>query len=409
MVKVALLAEDEAERLAAVRRYDILDTPPDGAFDRVTAVAARIFGVPIAIVSIVDADRIWFKSHHGLDVEEIGRDPGLCASAILQDRPWLVADARKDPRTLANPLVAGEFGLQFYAGVPLRTHDGFNLGTLCVIDRSPRNVTADEVATLGDLAAVVMDEIELRLSATRTLGVEAEMRRRAERVAATLQESLVPPALPDVPGLQLVSRYHVAQSDQVGGDFYDVVNAGADAALVIGDVCGKGTAAAAVAASARWTLHTLLMDGTGPAVALDRLNTVVQDAHAGHQYLTAAAVAIHRTGGRIQAKVATGGHPHPLVLRGDGSVHSLGVTGPIIGWFPDALYREATADLETGDVLVLFTDGLVEAAGGEGDRRLRELMATLVGCDAHIVADRLDAVVGADRSDDAAFMVVRIR
>lgn len=409
MVEVALLADDEAGRLAAVRRYDILDTPPDGAFDRVTAVAARMFGVPIAIVSVVDSDRIWFKSHHGLDVEEIGRDPGLCASAILQDRPWLVPDARKDPRTLANPLVAGDFGLQFYAGVPLRTHDGFNLGTLCVIDRSPRTFTADQVATLGDLAAVVMDEIELRLSARRTLSVEAEMRRRAERVAAILQESLVPPALPEVPGLDLVSRYHVAQSDQVGGDFYDVVAAGPDAALVVGDVCGKGTAAAALAASARWTLHTLLKDGAQPAVALDRLNTVVHEAHASRQYLTAAAVVIHRREGGIQAKVATGGHPHPLVLRGDGSVHSLGTTGPIIGWFPDALYREATADLETGDVLVLFTDGLVEAAGDDGDRQLRELMASLVGCDAHIVADRLDAVVGADRSDDAAFMVARIR
>ena len=78
---------DEAERLKAVKRYDILDTPPDGAFDRITAIAARLFGVPIAIVSIVDEDRIWFKSHHGLDVREIGRDPGLCASAILTDTP----------------------------------------------------------------------------------------------------------------------------------------------------------------------------------------------------------------------------------------------------------------------------------------------------------------------------------
>src|SRR3954454_14104627 len=81
----------EAERLAAVRRYDILDTPPDGAFDRVTRIAARMFGVPISIVSIVDADRIWFKSHHGLDVEEIPRSPGLCASAILGSKPWILS------------------------------------------------------------------------------------------------------------------------------------------------------------------------------------------------------------------------------------------------------------------------------------------------------------------------------
>src|SRR6476660_1149134 len=115
----------EAQRLAAVRRYDILDTPPDGAFDRITALAARLFNVPIAIVSIVDHDRIWFKSHHGITAEQIPRDPGLCASAILQGVVWVVENAPEDPRTLSNPLVAGDFGLGFYAGAPLRTREGY--------------------------------------------------------------------------------------------------------------------------------------------------------------------------------------------------------------------------------------------------------------------------------------------
>lgn len=155
----------EERRMEAVRRFDILDTPPDGAFERVTRLAARLLGMPIAIVSIVDHDRIWFKSRFGLDVDEIGRDPGLCASAILQDEPWVIEDARHDPRALANPLVAGEFGLQFYAGVPLRTSDGHNLGTLCVIDREPRDFGDKERETLEDLAAIVIDELELRLAA----------------------------------------------------------------------------------------------------------------------------------------------------------------------------------------------------------------------------------------------------
>jgi signal transduction histidine kinase len=157
----------EAERLAAVRRYRILDTPEDGTFDRIAALAARVFDVPIAIVSIVDERRIWFKAHHGLEVQEIGRDPGLCASAILQDDPWIVSDARHDPRTLANPLVAGDFGLQFYAGMPLTTADGHNLGTICVIDREPREVSDGEQDTLRDLARIVIDELELRLAALR--------------------------------------------------------------------------------------------------------------------------------------------------------------------------------------------------------------------------------------------------
>ena len=161
------LVSDERERLEEVVRLDILDTPADGAFDRITALAARLFSVPIAIVSIVDTDRIWFKSHHGLDLEEIPRDPGLCASAIMSEGPWLVEDARADPRALANPLVAGDFGLQFYAGAPLTTRDGHNLGTLCVLDLEPRAMTGPELRTLTDLAALVMSELELRLEIRR--------------------------------------------------------------------------------------------------------------------------------------------------------------------------------------------------------------------------------------------------
>lgn len=165
------VAHDEESRLDAVRRYDILDTPPDGAFDRVTAVAAQIFDVPIALVTIVDHDRIWFKSRYGLDgVEQIDRDPGLCASAILEDTPYVVEAARNDPRTLANPLVSGKFGLQFYAAAPLRTTDGHRLGTLCIIDREPRVFSPRQADILQQLADIVMDEMELRISALNAIG-----------------------------------------------------------------------------------------------------------------------------------------------------------------------------------------------------------------------------------------------
>src|SRR5579883_697097 len=161
---------DQAEesRLAAVRRYDILDTPPDGSFDRITRLASELFDVPIALVSIVDHDRIWFKSKTGLDdVDQIPRDPGLCASAVLQDSPYIVEEARTDPRTLANPLVAGQFGLRFYAAAPLRTGDGHRLGTLCLLDREPRMFSPKQANVLQHLADVVMDEMELRLAARR--------------------------------------------------------------------------------------------------------------------------------------------------------------------------------------------------------------------------------------------------
>jgi two-component sensor histidine kinase len=211
-----LAPEVELRRLEALRRYDVLDTPPDGAFDRVTAIAADLFAVPISIISLVDHDRIWFKSHHGLDVQQIDRAPGLCASAILQTDPWVLTDARADIRSLANPLVAGDFGLRFYVGVPLRTHDGFNLGTLCVIDREARSVSEQQIATLRHLASLVMDQMELRLSARRAV---AELSQAAsEKDAALRRAELMAKEIDHrvMNSLQLVASLLTVQGRQLG-------------------------------------------------------------------------------------------------------------------------------------------------------------------------------------------------
>lgn len=160
----------EAERLQALKGYEILDTPPDGAFDRITALAARFFQVPIATVSLVDEDRIWFKSRFGLDATEVERAPGLCASAIFSDQAYVVKNAIDDPRTLANPLVAGPLGLRFYAAVPLVTKDGYRLGTMNVIDFEPRDFNVENEAALAEFAGLVMDQMEVRLSAHKVIG-----------------------------------------------------------------------------------------------------------------------------------------------------------------------------------------------------------------------------------------------
>lgn len=159
---------DESKRLEALNRYNLLDTPSDGSFDKITALASLIFKVPISIISLVDTDRIWFKSHHGISVKQIGRDPGLCASAILSHDIYIVENAKDDPRTLANPLVAGEFGLRFYAAAPLHTEDNFNLGTLCIIDKEPRTFSASDKEILKKLGDIVMGEMDMRLAVRET-------------------------------------------------------------------------------------------------------------------------------------------------------------------------------------------------------------------------------------------------
>ncbi|MDB5230631.1 MAG: hypothetical protein JWN76_1436 [Chitinophagaceae bacterium] len=156
---------NEVKRLGDLKRYDILDTPPDGSFDKITLLAAKIFNVPIALITLVDEDRIWFKSKYGLNVSQINRDPGLCASAILSDDIHLVEDAKNDPRTLANPLVAGEFGLQFYAAAPLISPKGYRLGTICLIDKKKRYLNSDQQDQLKIMADIVMEQMEIRLKA----------------------------------------------------------------------------------------------------------------------------------------------------------------------------------------------------------------------------------------------------
>ncbi len=159
---------NETERLKNLNKYNLLDTPPDGTFDRITSVASMIFRVPIAIISLVDTDRIWFKSQYGLSVKQISRDPGLCASAILTNDLYIIENAKEDPRSLANPLVAGEFGLRFYAAAPLHTEENHNLGTLCILDKKPRLFSKEEREILKQLGDIVMDEMNLRLAVRET-------------------------------------------------------------------------------------------------------------------------------------------------------------------------------------------------------------------------------------------------
>lgn len=165
----------EAARLAALRRYDLLDTPPEPALDHITALAADLLATPVALLSLVDADRVWFKSRHGLADQETARGPGLCATAIQHKRALLLKDITADSEARLHPLAAGPSAMRFYLGAPLRSGDGYTLGVLCVMDRKPRQVTRRQISGLNHLASIAMDQIELRLTAQRAAAALAQV------------------------------------------------------------------------------------------------------------------------------------------------------------------------------------------------------------------------------------------
>jgi GAF domain-containing protein len=167
---------NEAARLAALRACEVLDTPPDADLDDVARLAARICEAPIALISLIDESRQWFKSRVGLDVPSTTRDVAFCAHAILEPDVMMVSDALRDPRFAENPLVTGEPSIRMYAGAPLVTRDGFALGTLCVIDRRPRTLDEEQIESLRILAQQVVTQLEMRKVLRQAADALAEVR-----------------------------------------------------------------------------------------------------------------------------------------------------------------------------------------------------------------------------------------
>ncbi|HBI41470.1 MAG TPA: hypothetical protein DDY78_01265, partial [Planctomycetales bacterium] len=191
MIKPPIPA-DEEQRLASLRALNLLDTPPEERFDRITRIACRLFDVPIALVNLIDADRQWSKSCHGLNVREIDRDISFCGHAVFSPDPLVVPDTLLDHRFADNPLVIGEPGVRFYAGQSLKTSDGSLVGVLCVSDYRPRDLNKEELQLLRVLAGLVEDQLN-RIE-TADLRREVEGRRAAElalRNSEALYHSLV--------------------------------------------------------------------------------------------------------------------------------------------------------------------------------------------------------------------------
>ncbi len=213
-VKPAPKPADEASRLAELRALALLDTGPEERFDRVTRLAQRLFDVPIALVSLVDADRQWFKSHPNLEMTETPREVAFCGWAILDNEVMQVPDATADPRFEGNPLVVDDPGIRFYAGVPISGPAGSRLGTLCLIDRKPRRLSEADQASLRDLAEMIENEIASTILATEDPLTGLSNRRGFEEVGAKLLDVCARRALAatlvflDLDGLKRINDKH---------------------------------------------------------------------------------------------------------------------------------------------------------------------------------------------------------
>ncbi len=160
---IPIIPDDEEARLQKLDEYQIMDTQSEGPFNNVASIAAHMFKTPMAFVSFVDKDRVWFKANVGLPgVTNTPRGISLCSLAVMNTNATVFENATDEPCLLANPLVAGEFGLRFFAAAPIITPDGYNIGAVCVIDKEPREFSDADQRVLEHLASIVMDELTLR-------------------------------------------------------------------------------------------------------------------------------------------------------------------------------------------------------------------------------------------------------
>jgi len=323
------------------------------------------------------------------------------AELVSEISPEALAESARSPEHLD---VLERLGLRSYMGVPLIAR-GRTLGVLTL-----------SMAESGRL--FTRHDLELALDVARRAATAVDNARLFEArsdVARTLQASLLPPSLPEIPGLELASEYRPAGAGaDVGGDFYDVFGTfDGRWAAIVGDVCGKGAAAAALTGVARHTVRATAPARPAPAGVLETLNRVMHRETQGATFFTAAYLLFDPV--RRTLEVGRGGHPAPLLVRSDGSVTELGEPGVLLGPYPDATFREQTTQLEPGDIIVAYTDGVTDARrNGDtfGERRLREELSLLGGKSAATVARRLYEAVSAfsrgQAVDDEAILVARV-
>lgn len=323
----------------------------------------------------------------------------------------MVTDAATDPRTLDNPLVTGELGLRFYAAAPLVTGEGYRLGTVNVIDTRPREVSEGDRQTLRDLAALVVEQLELRLAARRL----AEQRQAEQRLGEALQRNALPSNLDNPPGLDVAGCYRPKSGGlDISGDFYDLFEFQDGTWIVlVGDVCGKGIGAAINMVGIHHRLRALAEIGFSPSEVLGLLNNLIFKAGEFETFCTLVYMQIRPGPSQVEVTFSSGGHPLPLIRRADGSVEQVGSPGVLIGAFSAAELQDVVVTLAPGDLMLLYTDGVIERRDVNLIDSESALRTALSNCPADsskaVIAGLEEAMLESSRplQDDAAMMVLR--
>jgi hypothetical protein len=380
---------DDAEeaRLVALDALNVLDTPPEDRFDRVTRLCSRLFGVPMVAVALVGRDRWFAKSKQGLGDGDLMRSDAFCDYTIRQPEMLVIEDTYEDERFRLNPLVTGDPHIRFYAGQPLEAPGGHRVGTLCILDRAPRKLTEADKSLLSDMAGWVQKE----------LAIDEELER-----AADVQRGLLPQITPDLPGYELAGR--CLPSRQVGGDLFDWYALPGGIAFTVADVMGKGMPAAIVMA----TLRAVLRAGTRVtdlAGAVGQTAATLEADFPGGVFATLFHARLDSEAGALTYVDA--GHGLARIVRAGGGLETLDVRGLPAGAVPGGTWTEGTARLEPGDTAIVFSDGILDLhpTSEAVDAAIVDAAACATAGE---VADRLMApAIGAYREDDVTVVVVR--
>lgn len=360
----ALPPEVEDERVRSLIQLQMLDTPPEDRFARITRLARAVFGIPMAAVALVDRDRQWFKQVDGLDIgDSVPRSRTICQATIARsyehpDDPALVIeDAAAAPEFAMVPGVGEPGGIRFYAGYPLYGPGGHAVGTFCIYDTEPRALNAVELSTFTELASWAQRELEQSDDIER---------------AAEVQRHLLPRTLGDLPGYSVSALCLPAYA--VGGDFYDHYRVEHSAAFTVADVMGKGLGAAILAANVRSALRAAsrAVEWVGCSMALDDVvnsvaSQLAEDLGRTDTFVTLFHCLLDPASGTV--RYVDAGHGFAVVVRAGGRVDGLDSAGLPFGVLPDATWECGEVTLGEGDTLVVASDGVLDLIGDGSDVR----------------------------------------